>query len=69
MGKRIAGIVCLVLAAMASVAAVSSLTRSNGPAIDDASGLGVSRAIGAFLLPMLALIVGLRLLKKPKPND
>ena len=68
MAKRIAGIACLVLAAVLALAAVSSLSGGNGPAINDASGLGVSRAVGAFLLPMTALIVGLWLLKKPKPN-
>ena len=67
-GKRIVGVVCLVLAALLVVSAISSLSRGDGPALGDASGLGVSRAVGAFLPSLLALIVGLWLLKKPIPQ-
>jgi len=68
-GKRIGGIVCLALAALLSVGAVSSLSRGDGPAINDAAGLGVSRAVGALLPSLAALIVGLWLLKKPVPRE
>jgi hypothetical protein len=68
-GKRIGGVVCLVLAALLLVGAISSLSRGDGPELGDASGLGVSRAVGAFLPTLVALIVGLWLLKKPVPRD
>ena len=61
--KRIGGIVCLVVAALLVVAAVSSLSRSDGPALNAASGLGVSRAVGAFLPSVVVGILGLWLLK------
>jgi len=64
-GKRIGGIVCLVLAAVFVVSAISSLSRSDVPALGDASGLGVSRAVGAFLPSLAVAALGLWLLKKP----
>jgi hypothetical protein len=68
-GKRIGGIVSLILAALLVVSAIGSLARRDGPALTDASGLGVSRAVGAFLPATAALILGLWLLKKPTPRD
>jgi len=67
--KRIAGVVCLVLAALLVISAVMSLTRGNGPALGDASGLGVSRAVGAFLPSVIVLILGLWLFKTPGPSN
>lgn len=67
-GKQIGGIVCLVLAALLVVSAISSLSRGNGVAVGDASGLGVSRAVGAFLPSVVASIAGLWLLKTPTPK-
>lgn len=63
-GKRIGGIVCFVLAVLLAVSAISSLSRGDGPALNDESGLGVSRAVGAFLPSIVALIVGLVLFRK-----
>lgn len=68
-GKQIAGLACFGLAALLAVSAILSLTRGDGPAVDDRSGLGVSRVVGAFLLPLLALILALWLIKSPKPRD
>ena len=67
--KRIGGIVCLVFAAMLVVSAVRSLSRDDGPGLGDPSGLGVSRAVGAFLPSVVVLILGLWLFKKPGPSD
>jgi hypothetical protein len=63
-GKRIGGIVCLVLAVLLAVSAIRSLSGGGGPALNDESGLGVSRAVGAFLPTIAALIIGLILLRK-----
>ena len=68
-GKQVGGIACLVLAGLLVVSAISSLSAGRGPALDDASGLGVSRAVGAFLPSMAVLILGLWLLKKPAKPD
>lgn len=65
-GKRIGGVVCLVLAVALLVSGVMTVTAGNGPAVTDGSGLGVSHAVGAFLPFLLALTVGLWLLQKPK---
>ncbi len=67
-GKQFGGFACLALAAIAATAGAVSLTKGDGPAADDPSGLGVSRAIGAFLVPLLLLIAGLWLFQKPKPG-
>lgn len=58
-GKRIVGVVCLVLAALLVVGTIVSLVV----------GLGVSRAVAPFLNSLLALFVGLWLLKKPVPQE
>jgi hypothetical protein len=68
-GKRIGGIVCLVLTALLVGGGISSLSRGDGPALSNASGLGVSRAVGAFLPALAVLILGLWLLKKPAPRN
>ncbi len=67
-GKRIGGVVCLVLAAGFLLGGVSSLTKGAGPGLNDESGVGVSRAVGAFLPFMVTLILGLWLIKKPESN-
>ncbi|QVL30975.1 hypothetical protein KIH39_19270 [Telmatocola sphagniphila] len=66
--KQIGGILCLVLAAAFFVSGASSLAKPDGPQVGDASGLGVSRMIGAFLPGVFALIIGLWLFQKPKPG-
>lgn len=66
--KRIGGVVCLALAALLAVAGVTSLSRGDGPGLTDPSGLGVSRAVGAFLPAVAALILGLWLFKKRGPD-
>lgn len=66
-GKRIAGLVCILLAALLGLGAVASLSVGNGPAVNDGSGLGVSRAVGAFLPAFGMLILGVWLFQKPKP--
>jgi hypothetical protein len=65
-GKQVAGIICMGAAVLPGVTAVISL--SQGPSVADPSGLGVSRAVGAFLPAVAALILGAWLLQKPKPK-
>jgi hypothetical protein len=60
-----AGVACCVAAAGLVVYGVLSV--ANGPAIDHPSGLGVSHAVGSFLPALLALILGLGLLRKKGP--
>src|SRR5262245_13642607 len=67
-GKKITGILCLGLAMLLVISAIISLISGAGPALGDASGLGVSRAVGAFLPAAVALILGLWLLKKPNSH-
>jgi hypothetical protein len=64
--KRTLGIACLVLAALGVVVGVRSMGRGEGPALGDASGLGVSHAVGTFMPALIALILGLWLLGKSK---
>lgn len=61
---QIAGVVCLVFAAVVVLANLPIL--SQGPAFSDPSGLGVSQTVGVFLIPLLLVIVALKLLQKPK---
>jgi hypothetical protein len=68
-GKQVAGVGCLVLAVLFALGAIGSLLGGDGPELGDPSGLGVSRAVGAFLPSLVALIVGVWLLKKPGPSD
>lgn len=63
-GKRIGGVVCFVVAALLFFGGVVSLNKGSGPALGDSSGTGVSRAVGAFFLPLIAVILGLWLIKK-----
>ena len=67
-GKRIGGVVCLVLAVGFLLGGISSLSKGAGPGLNDESGVGVSRAVGAFLPFMVTLILGLWLIKKPALN-
>jgi hypothetical protein len=50
-------------------AAIGTMTRGDGPALDDPSGLGVSRLVGALLVPLVLLILGIWFLQKPAPRD
>lgn len=68
-GKRIGGTVCLILAACLFLGAVNAIATGDGPALNDASGLGVSRAVGAFAPFMAALILGLWLIQKPRGRE
>jgi hypothetical protein len=61
-GKRIAGIVCFFLAAGLLISGVLNIMR--GPEVTDASGVGVSDAVGAMLPSIAITIVGLLLFKK-----
>jgi hypothetical protein len=63
-GRRIGGVACCLLAAALFVVAVSDNRKGDGPAIGNASGLGVSRAVGRFLPSVLVLALGLALLRK-----
>jgi len=62
-GKRIAGIVCFVLAAVFLISGI--LNVMFGPKISDASGAGAGHVVGSFLPSLVALIIGLVLFKKP----
>lgn len=64
-GRRIGGILCFILAAASLVSGINVVSRGIG--LTNASGLGVSRAVGAFLPCLLLLAVGLRLFQKPGP--
>lgn len=64
-GKRIGGVMCLVLAVVLLVGGIMRVT-GEGPAVADGSGLGVGYAVASFLPFLLALTVGLWLLQKPK---
>ncbi|OWK35060.1 hypothetical protein FRUB_09902 [Fimbriiglobus ruber] len=66
-GRRIGGVVCIAFAALMLVAGSSA--KSEGPALTDPSGLGVSAAVGRFIVPLLVFIVGLWLLQKPKVKE
>ncbi len=62
-GKRIAGIVCFLLSVALVISGIRTLM--SGPEVTDASGVGVSHAVGAFLPALIVLIIGLWLFKKP----
>ncbi len=63
-GKRIGGIACFVLAAAFLASGINAISRQALP-VGDASGLGVSRAVGTFLPALVALGVGLWLFQRP----
>ncbi len=64
MNGRKAGAIALIL--LASALFVSGAeTVARDPNFWHSSGLGVSRAVGAFLLPMLILTLGLYYLRDP----
>jgi hypothetical protein len=63
-GRKIGGVMCLVLAVLFFVSGIGAANR--GPGLNDASGLGVSRAVGAFLPSVLALAAGLWLFQSPR---
>lgn len=58
------GIACLVLAALLAVSAVNTTFISPRVPVGDASGLGVSRMVGAFLPSLVLLAVAAWLMKK-----
>jgi hypothetical protein len=60
------GIGCLVLAALFAAAAINTTFISPQVPVGDASGLGVSRMVGAFLPSIVLLAVAVWLLKKPR---
>ncbi|QDT10545.1 hypothetical protein [Planctomycetes bacterium K23_9] len=60
------GIGCLLLAAVLSCVAINNVIISPAIPVGDASGLGVSRLVGAFLPPLVLLTLGLWLFQKPK---
>ena len=62
--RRFAGALCLLLAAVAGVAGVTTVSKD--VAVADPSGLGVSRAVGAFLPALVLLILAAWLLRRPK---
>jgi hypothetical protein len=62
-GRQIGGIVCLFIALLMGANAIAIISRDKG--LDDASGLGVSRAVGTLLPGFVLLIVGVWLLKRP----
>ena len=66
-GRRIGGVVCCLLAAALFLVGVSATIKGDGLAIGNASGLGVSQAVGRFLPSLLVLALGLALLQK-KPD-
>ena len=57
-GKRIGGIVCLILAGLLVVGAFL-WKGDGGPPLDDPSMVGISYAIGRHLPGLLMLILGL----------
>jgi hypothetical protein len=67
--KRLAGTACLILAVLLSVSGVVRMSRGGGPAVGDASGLGVSRAVGMFLPGVILAIVGVALLQRPRDKS
>ena len=61
-GKQWCGVLCCLLAVGLAVYGVLNLSK--GPEITDASGLGVSHAVGSFLPALFVLILGVWLLRK-----
>lgn len=64
--KQIIGIVSLVFALGLLFNGISVISSGEGPSISDPSGLGVSRAVGAFLPFVIFFILGVWLIQKPK---
>ena len=63
-GKRILGLLCIVVGCLFAIS--GALTVMEDENLADRSGLGVSRAVGAFLPSVLALIIGLWLIGKAR---
>ena len=68
-GVRVAGALCLVMAAVLVVGAIRSISTGEGLRIGDPSGLGVGRAVELFLPLLVALIVGVWLLVRSTNRD
>jgi len=64
--RKTAGIACLILAALFVVVAVKNTFLTPSIPVGDASGLGVSRAVGSFLPSVVVLALAIWLLQKPK---
>jgi hypothetical protein len=64
MQRKNFGIACLILAALLAVSAVNTTFLSPRVPVGDASGLGVSRMVGAFLPSLVLLAVAVWLLQK-----
>ena len=65
MSKKGWGIALCVLAVALVIVAIKNTFISPEIPVSDESGLGVSRAVGAFLPALVALIFGVRLLQSP----
>ncbi len=60
------GFGCLVIAALLAAVAVKNSFITPSIPVGDASGLGASRLVGAFLPAILLFALGLWLFQKPK---
>ena len=63
------GIGCFVLAALLAVVAIRNTFFVEELAVNDETGLGVSRMVGAFLPAILVLALGAWLFQDPKPKS
>lgn len=64
--SKASGIGCLVLAALLFASAINNTVLAPKIPINDASGLGVSRLVGAFLPGLICLTLGIWLIQKNK---
>lgn len=62
--RQTSGIVCLIIGLALAGIAVKNTFLTPGIAVDDPSGLGVSRMVGAFLPAVLVSALGLWLMQK-----
>lgn len=62
------GIGCMGVAAALAVSAIKRLFESQGIAVTDPSGLGVSRLVGSFLPAIILAAVGVWLFQNPKED-
>jgi hypothetical protein len=67
-GNRAGAIASFVIAVLLCFSAIRTLSHRDAPSLSDSSGLGVSRAVGAFLPSIGALILGVWLLSKRPPS-
>lgn len=62
--SKTVGIACLILAALLAASAVNATFISPSVSVGDASGLGVSRMVGAFLPSLICLAIAAWFLRK-----